>query len=155
MMIALRIWRAVAVGTAWRRTAAMPATVGVAKEVPLPTLTVPAPPLPWLKLNDPTATTSGSILPSCVGPRELNSEICMFVSGRNACAQPSTDAIGAVAQGMENCARKMCSCCGLDALPTVRAANEVPGEPIVTDEKPSFPAATAGTISAASNASTA
>ena len=41
----------------------------------------------------------------------------------------------------------------IDAPPTVSAANDVPGDPMVTDEKPSLPAATTGTMSALINAS--
>jgi hypothetical protein len=49
----------------------------------------------------------------------------------------------------------MCSCGALEALPTVKAPNDVPGEPPVTEENPSLPAAIAGTMSALMTASTA
>ena len=74
-MSAFRIWTADAAGTASRSSAAAPATVGEENEVPE---TRDNPPLaPWVKLANPFATTSGSIRPSAVGPRELKNAVCV------------------------------------------------------------------------------
>src|SRR5437867_1044191 len=85
---AFRIWTAEAAGALSRRRAAAPATVGEAKEVPASKLSGAgikparhalrsdtrsrARQVPWTKLATPFATTSGLILPSAVGPLELN-----------------------------------------------------------------------------------
>ena len=145
MMIALRTWRAVAVGTACLSTAAIPETVGVENEVPLPKLTVAG--LcrsPWLKLYDPLATTSGSTRPSCVGPRELKSEICMFMSGRQACAHASTEASGAgAARRGELRAEDLLVRDARRSADRERRKRRA-WRPVVTDEKPSLPAAITG-----------
>src|SRR5262249_13602073 len=87
--IALRIWCAVALGNACRRTAAMPATIGALNDVPLAMLIVleqaswdwfgqyPCPILP-----NALTMTCGSMRPSAVGPRELNTQVCVPEEGR-------------------------------------------------------------------------
>src|SRR2546422_8545944 len=80
---ALRICRAVAVGNACLRSAAPPAMVGLANEVPLAKFRMFGAAKPCPKDATALATSPGAERPSAVGPRELNKAVWIFSSGRN------------------------------------------------------------------------
>ena len=84
---ALRISIGDAPGTSLMSSAAAPATVGAAKEVPDTRSRVPR--APCAKLPNPFATRWGLHRPSAVGPRELNDAIWCCPNGRIRIPEPT------------------------------------------------------------------
>ena len=91
----------------------------------------------FTKTQRPGATTSGSLLPSAVGPRELKWAVTMWSDARHkspAAGAPRTSPISVAIR----------SCVGVFAAPTVSAPMPVPGLPPVIAAGPLFPAETHG-----------
>src|SRR6202035_2946968 len=131
---ALRICVAEAAGNFWRKRAAAPAVVGVAKEVPE---TSDRPPLaPWAKVAKPLDDTPTLIRPSALGPRELKVAVWMPSKGRKSEPTPRPNWRS----------RRIRSWGAVLAAAATRAPKPVAGLLTVSAAGPSLPAATTTVI---------